>query len=244
MNKLAIFFSLVFFAIVCFISCKHDIPEGSVTPPPIVNPPSNPGGGGGTGGGTGSNLVCFETDVLPIFQTNCAKSGCHDAASHQKGYVFDNYANIVRDGIEPGNAGDSEVYEVLFETGNDKMPRPPNPDLSPAQKALIGRWINEGAQNTRNCNTGSCDPSLFKFNADIKPILATNCTGCHSGGAPSAGINLTSYDVVKQVAQNGRLVGAITHAAGYSPMPKNANKLSDCKINQIKNWVAAGAPNN
>lgn len=243
MNRKSWILAIIIIFIVTFAACKHDPPLSTEIPPPTV-----PGGGGGTpggGGGTGTTLVCFETDILPIFQTNCAKASCHDAASHQKGYVFDSYANIVRNGIKPGDANDSKVYQVLFETGNDKMPRPPNPDLSPAQKALIGKWINEGAQNTTNCgNSSGCDISLFKYNADIKPILATNCTGCHGGTAPSGGINLTVYEVVKNVGLSGRLVGAITHAPGFQPMPRNANKLSDCKITQIKNWVSAGAQNN
>jgi hypothetical protein len=234
---------LLIFSMGVFISCKHEVPIG-ITPAPIT-----PGGGtgGGTGGaGTGSTLVCFETDVLPIFQTNCAKATCHDAASHQKGHVLDSYAHIVADGITPGNASHSKIYKVLFENGDDRMPRAPNPELTTAQKALIGRWINEGAQNTTHCSDGSagCDTTLFKFTNDIKPILANNCIGCHSGAAPPLGINLTTYDGVRQVALSGRLLGAITHSPGYQPMPQNANKLSDCKIIQIKKWITAGAPNN
>jgi hypothetical protein len=46
------------------------------------------------------------------------------------------------------------------------------------------------------------------------------------------------------VADNGKLVGAITHAAGFLPMPQSAPKLSDCNINKIKDWVNRGALNN
>lgn len=216
-------------ALTVFNACKHDLPEA-----PGGSPSPVPGG---------TNEVCFESQVLPIFQSNCAKSGCHDAASSQEGYVFDSYANIIKKGIRPGRADNSDVYEVLFETGSKKMPRPPNPDLTPEQKALIGRWINEGAKNTVNCGI-VCDTTQFKYAANISVIANTYCTGCHGGTAPAGGINLSTHSGIQTVALSGRLVGAVSHAPGYSPMPKNANKLSACQITQIRKWVDAGALNN
>lgn len=221
--------TILIIALTVINACKHEIP-GSTT-------------GSGNPVTGGPNEVCFESQILPIFQSNCAKSGCHDAASHQEGYVFDSYTNIIKKGIRPGRASNSDVYEVLFETGSKKMPRPPNPDLTPEQKALIGRWINEGAKNTVNCGI-VCDSSQFKYSTDVSVIVGTYCTGCHSGTAPSGGIDLSTYTGVKNMATSGRLVGAVSHAPGYSPMPKNANKLSACQITQIRKWVVSGAPNN
>ena len=217
-------------AVSIFVACKHEPPQ-QVTPPPT------------SGGGTGSNLVCFEADVLPIFQSNCAKSGCHDAATHEKDYVLDSYSNIIKKGIVFGRATNSKIYKVLFETGNDKMPPAPNPDLTAAQKAIIGKWINEGAVNTTNCSSG-CDIAQFKYAANISLIMTNNCVGCHGGASPSANINLSNYAGVNAQVANGRLLGAVTHTAGYSPMPKNASKLSQCQITQIQNWIGAGALNN
>ncbi len=215
-------------------ACKHE-PLTTVVPDP---------GTGGTGGtGTGSTLVCFESEVLPLFQSNCAKSGCHDATTHQGGYKLDTYSNIISEGIVPGRATNSKIYKVLFETGSNKMPPPPNADLTAAQKAIIGKWINEGAKNTINCGT-ACDTTQFKYGANISVILANNCVGCHSGTAPSAGITLNTYQAVRAQVTNGRLWGAVTHAPGYSPMPKNAAKLNDCQLTQIRKWRDAGALNN
>jgi hypothetical protein len=221
--------ALIITALIVINACKHEIPEVPISSQTPV-----------TGG---TNEVCFETQILPIFQSNCSKSGCHDAASQQDGYIFDSYANIIKKDIRPGDAINSKVYKVLFETGNDKMPRPPNPDLTPDQKAIIGKWINEGAKNTVNCGI-ICDSNQFKYSTNISVIMATYCTGCHAGGAPSGGIDLSSFTGVKNVAVSGRLVGAVSHAPGYSPMPKNAAKLSICQITQIRKWVEAGSPNN
>ncbi len=229
MKKTYCILTALIIALTVINACKHEIPQ-----PPSGSPSPVPGG---------SNEVCFQSQILPIFQSNCAKSGCHDAASQNKGYVFDSYVNIIKKGINPGNAANSDVYEVLFETGSKKMPRPPNPDLTAEQKALIGRWINEGAKNTVNCGT-VCDTSKFKYGADISVLLNTYCVGCHSGATPSGGINLSTYTNVQTVANSGRLVNAVSHAPGYSPMPKNAAKLSSCQITQITKWVNAGAPNN
>jgi uncharacterized membrane protein len=211
-------------------SCKHEVPVLTVDTTPIPGPVAN-------------NGVCFESEILPLFQSNCAKSGCHDAATHTEELILDSYANIIRKDIIPGKADNSKLYMVLFETGKDKMPPAPNADLTAAQKALIGKWINEGAKNTTNCNN-TCDSNQFKYGANISIIINSYCTGCHSGTAASGNIDLSTYNNVKIQAANGRLVGAVSHAAGYSAMPKNANKLSDCQITQIKKWVEAGALNN
>mgnify|MGYP006391754467 FL=1 len=230
MKKL--FFTAAVITVTVFLinSCKHEVPVLTVDTTPIPGPVSN-------------NGVCFESEILPLFQSNCAKSGCHDAATHTEDLILDSYANIIRKDIIPGKADNSKLYRVLFETGKDKMPPTPNADLTAAQKALIGKWINEGAKNTTNCNN-TCDSNQFKYGANISIIINSYCTGCHSGTAASGNIDLSTYNNVKIQAANGRLVGAVTHAAGYSAMPKNANKLSDCQITQIKKWVEAGALNN
>ena len=211
-------------------SCEHEVPVLNVDPAPQPGPVAN-------------NGVCFENEVLPLLQSNCAKSGCHDAATHSKDIVLDSYANIMRKDIVPGKADNSKIYQVLFETGKDKMPPAPNNDLTTEQKAAIGKWINEGAKNTVNCNV-TCDTTQFKYGTTISIITNTFCTGCHSGTVPSGNIDLSNYAAVKVQATNGRLVGAVSHAAGYAAMPKDANKLNDCQITQIKKWVAAGALNN
>jgi len=91
----------------------------------------------------------------------------------------------------------------------------------------------------------TCDTTAaVTFAANIQPILARNCTSCHTGASANAGVDLSTHNGVAAVALNGQLVGAITHAAGFSPMPQGASKLPECNINQIKKWVEAGALNN
>ena len=250
-NKLLVTASVIM--AVSFYACKHTVPEQ-----PAFIPPGSGGatGGGGTGGGTGSKAVCFESEILPIFRSNCAKSNCHDATTRKDKYVLDSYDNLFRedgkyedDNIKPGDPNKSRLYQVLFENGNDKMPPPGNTDLTDDQKNLIARWIIEGAKNTTGCNT-SCDSNIVvvSYSMHIQPILQNQCTGCHSGAAPPINIDLTTYAKVQPFTTNGinsLLYGVIAHRPGFNPMPKGSlTTISVCEIVLVRKWVQAGAPNN
>jgi len=212
-------------------SCVHD---------PFLDPFALNEGEYSTPGCVYSGEVCFESSVLPIFVSSCARSGCHDATSHVEGYTLTSYANIIRKGISPGNASSSKLYKVLFASGEERMP--PDAPLSQAQKDSIKAWIDQGAKNTVNCNC-SCDQTKFTYAAIIQPLVSTQCVGCHKPGSLGGNIDLSSYSLIKTQVNNGKFLGTITHAAGYSPMPQGS-KLSDCQINQITSWINAGAANN
>ncbi|MBN8577769.1 MAG: cytochrome c [Cytophagales bacterium] len=216
---------------VLLVCCVHE---------PFIDPTSLNGGEANTPGCVSDGTVCFESSVLPIFISSCARSKCHDAITHKDGYTLTNYNNIVRKGITPGNASTSKLYKVLFASGEDRMP--PDAPLSQAQKDSIAAWINQGAKNTVNCNC-SCNPEQFTFLATIKPLLESNCVGCHKPGSLGGNINLANYTAIKAQVTNGKLVGSITHATGFSPMPQGS-KLSECQITQVKAWIEAGALNN
>jgi hypothetical protein len=193
------------------------------------------------------DVVYFETQVLPILISNCAMSGCHNAASAQKDVVLDSYDNVMATGkISPNNPDNSEVYELMTETDLDnRMPQPPAAALSQAQIAIIEKWIQQGAKNlTCDSNAGSCDTTDMSYAQSIKPVIDTYCKGCHSGSNPSGGLGLETYQGVKTVAQNGKLYGAISWGNGYQKMPQGGNQLPDCTIAQFKTWIDAGAPEN
>jgi hypothetical protein len=202
------------------------------------------GGGNGTGGGTTQDTsLCFERDILPIFISNCAKSGCHDAASHKEGFVFTSYQTITSKEFVPWDAEETELYEAITEDDEDKRMPLNNPPLTQQQIALIRNWINRGAPNTTNCPT-ICDSNKFSFANAIRPLLDKNCVGCHNGSTLAGGYNFQTYDGFKVAAQSGRLLGAIKHQSGYSPMPKGGAQLSSCEIRQVEKWIANGMLNN
>jgi hypothetical protein len=89
-----------------------------------------------------------------------------------------------------------------------------------------------------------CDTLNITFTSSVLPVIEVNCKSCHSGSAPSGNITLTNYSDISIAAQNGNLVGTISHESGWSPMPKNGNKLDDCTIKKIELWVNSGSPDN
>ncbi|MDZ7649463.1 MAG: c-type cytochrome domain-containing protein [Cytophagales bacterium] len=147
-------------------------------------------------------------------------TGCHNSTSRKEGYILDNYSNIIRKGISPGNSSDSKLYKVLFATGEDQMP--PGAPLSKAQKDSIAAWINQGAKNTVNCNC-SCDTAEFTYAAIVQPIITDQCVGCHKPSSLGGNIDLSTYSLVKAQATNGKLVGSITHAVGTHLCHKDLN---------------------
>lgn len=91
----------------------------------------------------------------------------------------------------------------------------------------------------------SCDTVNIKYNVQIVNIISANCLRCHAGDAgDGGGVQLGSYNGVKTQALNGKLVGAVSHKPGFSPMPKDGGKLSNCQITAIESWIKQGAPNN
>jgi mono/diheme cytochrome c family protein len=94
---------------------------------------------------------------------------------------------------------------------------------------------------------GTCNSAGATYSGIVSPILNSRCNSCHStAAAASSGGNivLDNYNSVKIQASNGKLLGSINHAGGFSPMPKGGAKLTSCEIASITNWVGSGAPNN
>jgi cytochrome c553 len=92
-----------------------------------------------------------------------------------------------------------------------------------------------------------CDVTAVTYSVTVSTILATHCYNCHgtaTGNSSGGGIILDSYAKLKPYVTNGKLMGSINHAGGYSPMPKGATKLSSCDIQKIQAWITAGAPEN
>jgi hypothetical protein len=89
----------------------------------------------------------------------------------------------------------------------------------------------------------TCDTTHVTYAATITSLLNNyGCLGCHVGVNASGGINLETYNGLKNVVDNGRFYGAITHSAGFKPMPDGAAKMNPCDINKVKAWIDAGTP--
>ena len=89
-----------------------------------------------------------------------------------------------------------------------------------------------------------CNTANMSYQTDIAPILERNCYSCHSAAANTANITLEGHSNLVNHVNSGRLLGAIKHQSGFTPMPQGAPQLIDCDIAKIEQWVATGAQNN
>ena len=90
-----------------------------------------------------------------------------------------------------------------------------------------------------------CDTADITYTNTVASIFNSSCavSGCHvTGNEMNAFFSLEGYENAKFVADFGRIVGAISHDPGFTPMPFNGNKLDQCSIDKIDAWVSAGAP--
>jgi hypothetical protein len=100
------------------------------------------------------------------------------------------------------------------------------------EEALYPSW-----PGSEICDTTSAPTYLV----NIQPIIAKECSSCHSSSSPSAGLSLVSYENVTSAVNFNHLMDHITEQSGYSVMPQSG-KMSDCKIALIQKWVINGMP--
>ena len=79
------------------------------------------------------------------------------------------------------------------------------------------------------------------YNSHVSTIMFNFCTTCHSGAAPSGGVNLTTYQNVRFQAESGNLVTRMNNAS--NPMPPTG-LLSASQLQIIDKWVQDGFPEN
>jgi cytochrome c5 len=192
------------------------------------------------------DTVCFKEQVLPVLQTSCAISGCHDNGTASEEFVATSYESIIK-AVNPGDARSSLLYEVITDINAEHF-MPPDRPLSQQQRTLIHIWIAQGALNN-SCIESSCDTSgTIAFSTQVRPVINNNCTGCHNSSFSNGGVNLDGYAQVKTYAEamiNGTpvIVGVINYMPGFANMPPQG-KLDDCSIRKIELWIDQGVADN
>jgi len=222
MKKGMILFSVA--VIIVLIACQHEKPV-----PPLSNIPIK-------SYNCSSDTIYFQNDILPILVSNCAMSGCHDKDSHQDGVILTDYVAIMEsDIVDRWDAYDSELQEVLTESGDDQMPPLPASPLSTSTIEAIRNWIDQGAINNQCME---CDTTQFSFSQGILPLLQRNCLGCH--GAGSSDGDFSNY---QNIVDN---IGTMWTRVSNNEMPPQpvGVGLPDCEKTIIQKWMDAGTPNN
>jgi hypothetical protein len=104
---------------------------------------------GGNNGGNDTVTVHFATQILPIFQANCAGNGCHSPcrANNGGGLCLVSHASLMAGGsVIPGNSENSLMTRYLDGREIPRMPYGRLP-LNESLVQLIRAWIDEGALN-------------------------------------------------------------------------------------------------
>jgi hypothetical protein len=199
--------------------------------------------------------LCFTSDILPIFTSNCAISGCHDGAGRESHFALNTYSGIMKD-IVPGNPNGSRIYQTIISKWVNMMP--PNRPLTMDSRTKIRVWIEQGAKETVCTDTtgtggGGITPVVARacFTRDILPVIVSRCatTGCHDANAGGERANLTTYTDIMRLVSAGnpsgsRLYTIIKSGSGESKMPPaNKPQLSVAEIDSIGKWIGYGALN-
>lgn len=86
--------------------------------------------------------VSFKDDLLPIFTTNCALSGCHVSGGHAPELSAGNAYKSLNNGFYVNTLipKQSKVYEMITGEMSNYIP-------SPLDKKKVYDWIRNGAPN-------------------------------------------------------------------------------------------------
>ena len=106
----------------------------------------------------------FNRDVRPILSENCFYCHGQDGNKRQGDLRLDDREQAITAGaIVPGKAAESAIVARIHEIDPDVQMPPPksNRKLSPEQKVILERWINEGANYAPH----------WSFVAPVKPNL-------------------------------------------------------------------------
>jgi uncharacterized membrane protein len=191
----------------------------------------------------GIKSVCFERDILPVLQNNCAISKCHDAATAKEGLILNSFISVMKTGglVKAGNPAASNLYLVITANPSSEQFMPPKPysALSKASIDSIYKWIARGAQN-EVCAV-ACDTLNITYSTQISRIVQNSCYSCHSGTNPTGGFKLTTYSEVSNIVKTGVLIAAIRRVNGVVAMPP-AGSLPACDIRTFELWKQKNYP--
>jgi hypothetical protein len=92
----------------------------------------------------------LEQEILPLLKARCLK--CHSPLKAKGKLNLSSPRSLARGGssgavIVPGNLDESTLWDLV---SNDEMPPKPEEPLSAIEKALLRRWIEQGAPNLPN----------------------------------------------------------------------------------------------
>lgn len=96
--------------------------------------------------------ICFEREVLPVYQNSCGMTGCHNG-SGESGYSLTDYFGISHS-VVAGKPYESPSYKAIIRrSGEGRMP--PDRPVPLENRTIIRLWIEQGARLTSCLDTTS-----------------------------------------------------------------------------------------
>ena len=222
--------------------------------------------------------IDFDRHVLPILEERC--NSCHHAPFDRSGRLvnpkaslrFDSFAEVMKGNLDgpvivPNDLEKSRLYSVLnLPEDNDLFMPPKGGPMNQEQKDVIKRWIEEGAQPSKNTVSATkggipAPDEPVSFTNHILPLLEKRCLNCHGEPyvkngrtiKPTAGLQLDTYEMVMKGNLDGTIVssGDPTVSTLYQVvilpdddpelMPPKGDPLTEDERTMIKRWILEGA---
>jgi hypothetical protein len=97
--------------------------------------------------------------------------------------------------------------------------------------------------------SNGCDTADVKYSTHVSQIISSKCFQCHDNANAPVNGNGFSWEgypnISGYLATSAHVfMSSIKHEIGFTPMPENNPKLSDCEIRTIEIWIQDGFPNN
>ncbi len=107
--------------------------------------------------------------MAEIFASNCMP--CHSTASAQSGIILDTYWNSFEN-------ADAALAKALSDHAPSALA-----ELTQTEKFTFQAWVDAGKPYGE----------AVTYTSDIEPIISMDCSGCHTGGGSSGGVDLDGY---------------------------------------------------
>ena len=222
--------------------------------------------------------IDFDRHVLPILEERC--NSCHHAPFDRSGRLvnpkaslrFDSFAEVMKGNLDgpvivANDLEKSRLYSVLNLPEDDDLFMPPKGGpMDQEQKDVIKRWIEEGANPSKNSVSATkggipAPDEPVSFNDHILPLLENRCLNCHGEPyvkngrtiKPTAGLQLDTYEMVMKGNLDGTIVtpGDPTVSTLFQVvilpdddpelMPPKGDPLTEDERTMIKRWILEGA---
>ncbi|HKW97533.1 MAG TPA: DUF1549 domain-containing protein [Bryobacteraceae bacterium] len=186
--------------------------------------------------------------IRVVFEQNCL--ACHGPQTKSGGLDLSTREALLKGGehgpaVVAGDAKASLLYKLVAQEADPHMPYKKDP-LPKETIDLIAAWIQAGAPYEQKT-----DASVALFREHVRTLLETNCVKCHNAQLKRSGLDLTSHESLLRGADTGAVVvpGDAKSSELYKRisqmvqpgMPFGGQKLPEEAINQVAEWINAGA---